>query len=128
MGVSPPAVSKVFTCAFDHLGTQGGAQCGVTARLSKLTHELDEPARSLVRGDDFRGERHSHLLSLRLAQELALGRGGGADIAEGSRGLECCQQVLGSSGDCRAERHRIQRLLPVAEIFLEQMDRWRQAS
>jgi hypothetical protein len=33
----PPAVRKVVACAFDHAGAQGDDQCGVTARLSKLT-------------------------------------------------------------------------------------------
>jgi hypothetical protein len=32
-----PAVRKVVACAFDHAGAQGDDQCGVTARLSKLT-------------------------------------------------------------------------------------------
>jgi len=33
----PSAVRKVVACAFDHAGAQGDDQCGVTARLSKLT-------------------------------------------------------------------------------------------
>jgi hypothetical protein len=32
-----PAVRKVVACAFDHAGAYGDDQCGVTARLSKLT-------------------------------------------------------------------------------------------
>jgi hypothetical protein len=32
-----PAVRKVVARAFDHAGAQGDDQCGVTARLSKLT-------------------------------------------------------------------------------------------
>jgi mRNA-degrading endonuclease toxin of MazEF toxin-antitoxin module len=35
--VASPAVRKVVARAFDHPGAQGDDQCGVTARLSKLT-------------------------------------------------------------------------------------------
>jgi hypothetical protein len=35
--VAAPAVRKVVARAFDHAGAQGDDQCGVTARLSKLT-------------------------------------------------------------------------------------------
>jgi hypothetical protein len=35
--LDPPAVRKVVARAFDHAGAQGDDQCGVTARLSKLT-------------------------------------------------------------------------------------------
>jgi hypothetical protein len=37
MRALPPAVRKVVARAFDHAGAQGDDQCGVTARLSKLT-------------------------------------------------------------------------------------------
>jgi hypothetical protein len=40
-----------------------------------------------------------------------LGGGGSAGIPQGPRGLECCRQVHGGTGECWAEGHRAQRLL-----------------
>jgi ParB-like chromosome segregation protein Spo0J len=48
---------------------------------------VDDSAPSPERGEDFRGDRHSHLHSLRLAQCLAAGEGDGAGISHGPRGL-----------------------------------------
>jgi hypothetical protein len=51
---------------------------------------------------------------LQVAQGLAAGRGSGAGIAQGPRGLERCRQIHGCTGDRRIERHRAQLLLPRA--------------
>jgi len=76
--------------------------------------ETDAPAPKAERGPDFRGAGHPCDDPIQMEEDLAVAGRGGADIREGTRGLERPRQVHGGAGESRAQYHRAQRLLPCA--------------